>query len=61
VKGARFLEVRARESSDKGIPFVAANAQSSASKSFMEIVKKVEYFLRTGQNQKIRKVKVEDA
>ena len=38
------------EDSDKGVPFIIEHKDSPASKAFMEIVKKIEDFLRTKKN-----------
>jgi len=39
------------EDSDKGVPFIIEHKDSPASKAFMEIVKKIEDFLKTKQKQ----------
>lgn len=40
------LDPRVCEDSDKGTPFIVAHAETPAAKTFMEIVKQVELFLR---------------
>ncbi len=42
------------EEADKGIPFVVGHANSSATKAFKEIVKKVEDFLKTQKRSETR-------
>jgi MinD-like ATPase involved in chromosome partitioning or flagellar assembly len=40
------IDTKICEASDKGIPFVLEHPDSSAAKAFMEIVKKIEAFLK---------------
>lgn len=43
------LDPRVAESGDNGIPFILAHKDSEVSKSFMEIVEKIENFLKGGK------------
>lgn len=45
--GSIPIEPKVCEDSDKGVPFVTEHPESTASKAFMEIVKKIENFVKT--------------
>jgi ATP-binding protein involved in chromosome partitioning len=49
--GSIPIDQKVSEDSDKGSPFIVANAESQASKAFMQIVSKTEDFLRKREEQ----------
>ena len=49
--GSIPIEQKVCEDSDKGVPFIMEHKDSLASKAFMEIVKKIEGFLKSGEKQ----------
>ena len=49
--GSIPIEQKVCEDSDKGVPFIMEHKDSLASKAFMEIVRKIEGFLKSGEKQ----------
>jgi len=49
--GSIPIDQKVSENSDKGLPFIVADSASAASKAFMEIVKKIENFLKNREKQ----------
>jgi len=52
------IDQKVCEASDSGVPFIVEHAHSSASKAFMEMVKKIGEFLKTEKNEDNMKTKV---
>jgi len=48
--GAIPIDPQVCRDSDKGLPFIVEHKNSPATKAFMEIVKKIEDFLKTRKN-----------
>lgn len=48
--GSIPIDQKVCEDSDKGVPFIIEHSDSDASKAFMEIVEKIENFLKTKKN-----------
>jgi ATP-binding protein involved in chromosome partitioning len=48
------------EDSDKGVPFIVEHMNSTAAKSFMKIVKRIEEFLKTEKTQALKTMKKGD-
>ncbi|MDI6847390.1 MAG: Mrp/NBP35 family ATP-binding protein [Candidatus Bathyarchaeia archaeon] len=49
--GSIPIDQKVCEDSDRGVPFIVEHADSQASKAFMEIVKKIEAFLKSREKQ----------
>ncbi len=57
--GSIPLDQKICEDSDRGVPFIVEHADSQASKAFMEIVKKIEAFLKSREKESNVKMEVE--
>jgi len=55
--GSIPIDQKVCEDSDKGVPFIIEHADSPASKAFMEIVKRIEAFLKAEKNDPKMEVK----
>jgi ATP-binding protein involved in chromosome partitioning len=53
--GSIPIDQKICEDADKGAPFIVEHPDSAASKSFMEIVKKVESFLKSKEKMEVEK------
>ncbi|MDI6905490.1 MAG: Mrp/NBP35 family ATP-binding protein [Candidatus Bathyarchaeia archaeon] len=56
--GSIPIDQKVCEDSDRGVPFIVEHADSQASKAFMEIVKKIEAFLKSREKQSNTKMEV---
>ncbi|MGC9345474.1 MAG: Mrp/NBP35 family ATP-binding protein [Candidatus Bathyarchaeales archaeon] len=57
--GSIPIDPKVCENSDRGVPFIVEHADSQASKAFMEIVKKIETFLKSREKESNVKMEVE--
>ena len=57
--GSMPIDQKVCEDSDRGVPFIVEHADSQASKAFMEIVKKIESFLKSREKGSNAKMEVE--
>lgn len=57
--GSIPIDQKVCEDSDRGVPFIVEHADSQASKAFMEIVKKIEGFLKSREKESNVKMEVE--